>query len=163
MAQDSSISDQSSTNLPTSNPYTTVQTTSAANTMAQHRSLGQEIFTVVQELCTALDAKYINFFYRGTLNDLDRPAERRRYLVATGSHAIQEWRYGDEIHLVCMTQNSQKLFWSYVAEHLSLKEGISLPSNGTMELSSSALLRTLDGAGSIISRIAALSRKHQVG
>ncbi|KAK3725917.1 hypothetical protein LTR37_000065 [Vermiconidia calcicola] len=131
--------------------------------MAQHPSLGQEIFTVIQELCTALDAKYVNFFYRATLNDLDRPAERRRYLVATGSHAIQEWRYGDDIHLVCMTQNSQKLFWPYVAEHLSLKDGISLPSNGTMELSSPALLRTLNGAGSVISKIAALSRKNKAG
>jgi uncharacterized protein (UPF0248 family) len=41
-----------------------------------------------------------------------------RYLFPVGPYAIGLWKPGDEVHLVCLTDNSSNTFWEYIAEKL---------------------------------------------
>jgi uncharacterized protein (UPF0248 family) len=45
-----------------------------------------------------------------------------RYLFPVGAYAIGIWHPGDEIHLVCLTDNSSNIFWEYIAERLEREE-----------------------------------------
>lgn len=40
----------------------------------------------------------------------------RRYLFPAGAYALGLWHPGDDIHLVCLTDNSSDTFWNYIAE-----------------------------------------------
>ena len=45
----------------------------------------------------------------------------QRYIFSTGAHALGLWSPGDEVHLVALTNNTAKIFWSFVAEKLDLE------------------------------------------
>jgi uncharacterized protein (UPF0248 family) len=45
-----------------------------------------------------------------------------RYLFPVGPYAIGLWHPGDEIHLVCLTDNSSNIFWEYIAERLERED-----------------------------------------
>ena len=130
--------------------------------MAEGTDIVNEIDQAVASLSETLYAKFVNFFDRPTLQDLERPRGNLRYLIVTGTYAYGEWRYGDDVRLVCMTENAESTFWSYVAEKLKLKESTDLPSNGVMELSSPAFSRTSDGTHGSLAEFATLSRKDKV-
>ena len=116
-------------------------------------------------LSEILDAKHVNFFDQATLEDLARPLGQWRYIIATGSYACGEWRYGDNVRLVCMTQNTRETFWSYVVEKLELKNQPNLfhPLNAVMELSDPFWSRTIDNEDSILSNFMYPSKKTVLG
>ena len=43
----------------------------------------------------------------------------QRYLFPVGAYAIGLWQPGDDIHLVCLTDNGNNTFWDYIAESLN--------------------------------------------
>ena len=45
-----------------------------------------------------------------------------RHLFPVGSYAIGLWHLGDEVHLVCLTDNSSNTFWDYIAEKLERED-----------------------------------------
>ena len=45
-----------------------------------------------------------------------------RHLFPVGPYAIGLWHPGDEIHLVCLTDNSSNTFWEYIAEKLERED-----------------------------------------
>ena len=130
--------------------------------MAGSTNIVAEIDQAVASLADTIYAKFVNFFDRSTLQDLERPRGNLRYLIITGTAAYGEWRYGDNVRLVCMTENAESTFWSYIAEKLKLKDGTALPTNGVMELSSPAFSRTKDGSHGGLAEFATLSRKDKV-
>lgn len=46
----------------------------------------------------------------------------RRYLFPAGAYALGLWHPGDDIHLVCLTDNSSDTFWNYIAEKLNRED-----------------------------------------
>ncbi|KAM0720283.1 hypothetical protein Q7P37_004419 [Cladosporium fusiforme] len=58
-----------------------------------------------------------------TENLLARPrAGPQRHLFPVGSFALGIWHPGDEVHLVCLTDNSPNTFWEYAAERLERED-----------------------------------------
>lgn len=53
-------------------------------------------------------------------NVVATPTHRRpqRYLFSVGAYAVGLWQPGDEVHLVCLTDNGNNTFWEYIAEKL---------------------------------------------
>lgn len=45
-----------------------------------------------------------------------------RHLFPVGPYAIGLWHPGDEIHLVCLTDNGSNTFWEYIAEKLERED-----------------------------------------
>lgn len=46
----------------------------------------------------------------------------QRYLFATGPYALDLRHPGDDVHLVCLTDNSSNTFWEYIAEKLDRED-----------------------------------------
>lgn len=132
--------------------------------MADSPDIIKRIYLAVASLNATMNAKFINFFDRTTLDAIILAPGSARYVVTTGTLACGEWRDGDDVRLVCLTETSESLFWEYVAERLELKERTKMPASGTsiMELSSHAFSKALDGGASQLSEFATLSRKDQV-
>lgn len=59
--------------------------------------------------------------YKPTHPSQPRPGPQR-YLYPTGLFALGLWQPGDEIHLVCLTDNSSNTFWEYIAEKLDRED-----------------------------------------
>lgn len=117
----------------------------------------------VLELGKRLDAKFVNFFQPSTLENLDLPWGSKRYLIPTGSFAFGECQYGDDVHLVCLTDISEKLFWSFVSERLDLHQEVDAPQDAIMELSSDIYSRAGNGERGGLATFADLSRKKSAG
>lgn len=45
-----------------------------------------------------------------------------RFLFPLGAYSMGIWHPGDEIHLVCLTDNSSNTFWEYIAEKLGRED-----------------------------------------
>ena len=125
--------------------------------------ISEEITAAVSSLCNILDAKYINYCDESTHHDLECPPGNLRYIFATGSFACGEWQYGDDVRLVCMTDNTEGIFWPYVREKFQLKDNVSLPSfHEPMELSSPSFSRSNDGRYGALSGFLSLRGKNKV-
>ena len=120
--------------------------------------MAEEANEAILSLVKSLDATLLNFFEPAVIEDEEKPP-LMRYVFITGVSAIGEWQHGDNVHLVCMTETSEALFWEYVGEKLQLKERINLPTSSTIELSSPTFSRALDGSASMLSKFSTLSRK----
>jgi hypothetical protein len=132
-----------------------------------HPTLNQKISKAIESLCGALNAKFVNFFDDNTLTDknLHTQVPNKRYVIATGSYACGVWRYGEDIHLVCMTQNSQWTHWRYFGEVLQVEEGedVALPSEGgTIELSDARYSQSKSGTRGRLVEFVRLSGKDEV-
>lgn len=139
----------------------TPQTWLLIDTMAE--TDGQTaIINAIQSLSNTLQAKYINFFDKSTLTDLRLPPGQKRYLIPTGSIALNAWRHGDDVHLVCMSEDSPELHTSLVAERLQLHPDTKLPANDILELSSPTLSRSVKGGRGNLSTFVDLKRNDKV-
>lgn len=74
--------------------------------------------SAVTALADRLDYTLLNYNPEPPTKQKNGP---QRYLFPTGAYALEIWSPGDEIHLVALTDNTSKIFWSFVAEKLGLE------------------------------------------
>lgn len=79
----------------------------------------EAIQNTVARLAEQLQCELQN--YKPTRPSQPRPGPQR-YLYPTGLFALGLWQPGDEIHLVCLTDNSPNTFWEYIAEKLDRED-----------------------------------------
>ncbi|KAK5165794.1 uncharacterized protein LTR77_008717 [Saxophila tyrrhenica] len=107
-------------------------------------SMRAQLKLAVKGLAAALNAIYYNPFIREieTMEQLFAGhIQHRIVLFDTGSHAMEQWRHGDEIHVVCLSQMFESTFWDVVKEELKLKDDFKQPKEGCLELSAHGLAR----------------------
>ncbi|KAK3635130.1 hypothetical protein LTR56_014902 [Elasticomyces elasticus] len=93
----------------------------------------------IRTFCETLHAHYV----RLPMQDGSEPMQTmrpQRYIFPTSTLATGVWLPGDDVHLVCITEDRKQIFWSIVAETLGL-EGQETKefSPGVMKLAWSAL------------------------
>lgn len=76
----------------------------------------RSIDMAVQRLTRSLNCIFYDFRY---MPDLSNHRGPKRYLFPTGSFATRSWQPGEDVHLVCMGDNSSRLFWEVVGECVS--------------------------------------------
>ena len=75
----------------------------------------------VEQFANKLDAFYLKI--KQTSDATSHISTRqRRYLIPTGPFALDLHTSGDEINLVCLSDNTPKIFWSFVGERLGLED-----------------------------------------
>ncbi|KAK5679007.1 hypothetical protein LTS10_008662 [Elasticomyces elasticus] len=93
----------------------------------------------IRTFCETLRAHYVRLPIQDGSETM--PAMRpQRYIFPTSTLAAGVWLPGDDVHLVCITEDRKQIFWSIVAETLGL-EGQETKefSPGVMKLAWSAL------------------------
>ena len=81
--------------------------------------MSTSIQDTVARLADQIDCQLLSY------TQLDQPSNRPgpvRHLFPVGPYAIGLCNPGDEIHLVCLTDNSSNTFWEYIAEKLERED-----------------------------------------
>ncbi|KAK3643586.1 hypothetical protein LTR56_010096 [Elasticomyces elasticus] len=73
----------------------------------------------IRTFCETLHAHYVKL----PIQDGSEPLTMRpqRYIFSTSTLAAGIWLPGDDVHLVCITEDRKQIFWSIVAETLGLE------------------------------------------
>ncbi|KAK1816133.1 hypothetical protein LTR12_009473 [Friedmanniomyces endolithicus] len=89
----------------------------------------------IHTLSLVLHAHYINFLDADWSTSAPRNMRPQRYLFPTSTLAADLWEPGEDIHLVCMTEDRKTTFWAIVTSelHLETERGWTL-TDGTMTL-----------------------------
>ncbi|KAK0980978.1 hypothetical protein LTR91_012106 [Friedmanniomyces endolithicus] len=89
----------------------------------------------IHTLSLVLHAHYINFLDADWSTSAPRNMRPQRYLFPTSTLAADLWEPGEDIHLVCMTEDRKTTFWAIVTSelHLENERGWTL-TDGTMTL-----------------------------
>ena len=89
----------------------------------------------IHTLSLVLHAHYINFLDADWSTSAPRNMRPQRYLFPTSTLAADLWEPGEDIHLVCMTEDRKTTFWAIVTSelHLEKERGWTL-TDGTMTL-----------------------------
>jgi hypothetical protein len=85
----------------------------------------------VRTLAEVLGAQYVNFFDYEGLQKVQPQAHAAIYIVPVGIYAVDDWRTGDDVHLVCLT-NAR--FWEIFSENLQMGSDFKPPAGDTLEL-----------------------------
>jgi uncharacterized protein (UPF0248 family) len=75
---------------------------------------------LVSSLTERLECELLT--YNPTNSVSVRPGGPQRYLFPTGPYALELCHPGDDVHLVCLTDNSSNTFWEYIAEKLDRED-----------------------------------------
>ncbi|KAK0258067.1 hypothetical protein B0A54_07126 [Friedmanniomyces endolithicus] len=94
----------------------------------------------IHTLSLVLHAHYIDFLDADWSTSAPRNMHPQRYLFPTSTLAADLWEPGEDIHLVCMTEDRKTTFWAIVTSELQLEgeRGWTL-TDGTMALDWSLL------------------------
>lgn len=79
----------------------------------------ESIDQVVARLTKQIDCPLLSYTHIDQSTSVSGPL---RYLFPVGSYAIGPWHPGDDVHLVCLTDNSSNTFWEYIAEKLERED-----------------------------------------
>ncbi|KAK4953098.1 hypothetical protein LTR10_008804 [Elasticomyces elasticus] len=90
----------------------------------------------IRTFCETLHAHYVKL----PIQDGSPTMRPQRYIFSTSTLAAGIWLPGDDVHLVCITEDRKQIFWSIVAETLGLEgQETKECSPGVMKLAWSAL------------------------
>jgi hypothetical protein len=130
-----------------------------ADDLSQLRSA---ITDAIMVLCADIETPFFNPFGAVLLPTVaDRMSKgQERYIVATGSYALDEWQPGDDVRLVVLSRATQRILWEVIAEKLVVK--IQKPKSTIIELSASDLAMRTTWQPSALARFKTLSHKNQV-
>lgn len=81
--------------------------------------MSTSIHGTVAHLAAQIDCELLPY------TQLSQPPQKPgpvRHLFPAGPYAIGLWHPGDEVHLVCLTDNSSNTFWEYIAEKLNRED-----------------------------------------
>ncbi|KAM0706631.1 hypothetical protein Q7P35_005959 [Cladosporium inversicolor] len=81
--------------------------------------MSTSIHDTVAHLAAQIDCELLPY------TQLSQPPQKPgpvRHLFSVGPYAIGLWHPGDEVHLVCLTDNSSNTFWEYIAEKLNRED-----------------------------------------
>jgi uncharacterized protein (UPF0248 family) len=79
----------------------------------------ESIYEAVSHLAKRIDCPLLDYKLSHQPPSVPGPM---RYLFPVGPYATGLWHSGDEIHLVCLTDNSSNIFWEYIAERLERED-----------------------------------------
>lgn len=82
-------------------------------------TMSTSIHDTVARLADQIDCQLLSY------TQLSQPSQRPgpvRHLFPVGAYAIGLWHPGDEVHLICLTDNSSNTFWEYIAEKLERED-----------------------------------------
>lgn len=82
-------------------------------------SMFPSIHETLAHLTDQIDCQLLS--YTHSTQPPSRPGPLR-HLFPVGPYAIGLWHPGDEVHLVCLTDNSSNTFWEYIAEKLDRED-----------------------------------------
>lgn len=82
---------------------------------ADARAIDDAVAKLVQRLECELQT------YQPKQSPQSRPGPQR-HLFPTGPYALGLWYPGDDVHLICLTDNSSNTFWEYIAEKLERED-----------------------------------------
>ncbi|TKA64700.1 hypothetical protein B0A55_11187 [Friedmanniomyces simplex] len=72
-------------------------------------------------LSLALHAHYIHFLHQGWATSAPRNMRPQRYIFPTSTIALGLWEPGEDVHLVCMTEDRKTTFWDIVTDEMHLE------------------------------------------
>lgn len=81
--------------------------------------MSTSIHETVAHLAAQIDCELLPY------TQLSQPPQKPgpvRHLFPVGPYAIGLWHPGDEVHLICLTDNSSNTFWEYIAEKLDRED-----------------------------------------
>ena len=87
--------------------------------LLQADKMATSIQDTVAHLVNQIDCQLLSYA------QLSQPPQRPgpvRLLFPVGPYAIGLWHPGDEVHLVCLTDNSSNTFWEYIVEKLERED-----------------------------------------
>ncbi|TKA65739.1 hypothetical protein B0A55_10922 [Friedmanniomyces simplex] len=72
-------------------------------------------------LSLALHAHYIHFLHQDWATSAPRNMRPQRYIFPTSTIALGLWEPGEDVHLVCMTEDRKTTFWDIVTDEMHLE------------------------------------------
>jgi len=81
--------------------------------------MSTQIHETVAQLADQIDCQLLSCTQLSQASQRPGPV---RHLFPVGPYAIGLWHPGDEVHLVCLTDNSSNTFWEYIAEKLERED-----------------------------------------
>ena len=125
----------------------------------------KKIATAIGRLCDAMGAIYTNFFDPSTLQQVHQRTAIKRRIIPTSTYACGQWHAGDDVGLICISNQSLETSLACFRENVHLDEAVKLPrAEGfpIVALSKPELSQNADPTLCCLSSFFELSRRGQV-